>query len=105
MSGRANPYPDGRFEIPADGVALYFAIYDRYAQVDQGAIVDNKRLSRALQVAQLVPQQSDNRRGWNRPVQTNVSVPVCKKLTKSDLRSQQKVDMNNLKKTIRETMH
>jgi transposase len=46
-------YPAGRIELRADGTALPYASYDRLPEVDQGAIVDNKRLGHALQVAQL----------------------------------------------------
>lgn len=36
--------------------------YDRLSQIDQGDIIDNKRLSQVLQVAKLVQEQRDNRR-------------------------------------------
>ncbi|GBH24210.1 transposase [Burkholderia vietnamiensis] len=45
-------YPDGRIEIRAAGQILAAQSYDRLAEVDQGAIVDHKRLSHALQLAQ-----------------------------------------------------
>jgi len=65
-------YPDGRIEIRANGVVLPYATYDRLPQVEQGAIVDNKRLAHVLQVAQLVQQQRDDRRGRSgTPARTN----------------------------------
>ncbi|SOZ34863.1 Integrase [Cupriavidus neocaledonicus] len=37
-------YPNGRIELWADGASLPYTTYDRLAEIDQGAIVDNKRL-------------------------------------------------------------
>jgi hypothetical protein len=54
-------FPDGRIEIRAAGISLPYSIYDKLGAVDQGAIVDNKRLGQVLQVAQLVQSQRDNR--------------------------------------------
>jgi hypothetical protein len=47
-------FPDGRIEIRAAGVSLPYSIYEKLGAVDQGAIVDNKRLGHVLQIAQLV---------------------------------------------------
>ena len=47
-------YPDGRIEVRGAGQSLPYEIYDRLSEIDQGAIVDNKRLGAALRVAQLV---------------------------------------------------
>lgn len=41
-------YPDGTIELRARGTSLPFITYDRLGELDQGAIVDNKRLGRAL---------------------------------------------------------
>ncbi len=41
-------YPDGRIELRADGVNLAYVRYDRLPQVHAAAIVENKRLSRAV---------------------------------------------------------
>lgn len=64
-------YPDGRIEVRANGAALPYTIYDKLSEVNQGAIVENKRLGHALQVAQLMQAQRDNRRGLNAPARTN----------------------------------
>lgn len=37
-------YPDGRIELRVDGAALPYTTYDLLPAVDQGAIVENKRL-------------------------------------------------------------
>ena len=44
-------YPDGRIEIRAGAVSLPYSMYDKLGAVDQGAIVDNKRLSHVLQIS------------------------------------------------------
>ncbi|KVV51873.1 integrase [Burkholderia ubonensis] len=55
-------YPDGRIELRADGRVLPYRQYDRLAEIDQGAIVEHKRLSHVLQVAQAIQAQRDNGR-------------------------------------------
>ncbi len=41
-------YPDGRLAIRYRGVELAYRTFDKLRQVDQGAIVENKRLGAAL---------------------------------------------------------
>ncbi|KVD45764.1 integrase [Burkholderia ubonensis] len=55
-------YPDGRIELRADGRVLPYRQYDRLAEIDQAAVVDHKRLSHVLQVAQAIQAQRDNSR-------------------------------------------
>lgn len=50
-------YPDGKIELRENGTALPCSAYDRLAEVDQGAIVENKRLGHALAVAKLVQER------------------------------------------------
>ena len=69
-------YPDGRIEIRADGRVLPYRQYDRLAEIDQGAVVEHKRLSHALQVAQAIQAQRDNRRISGSPARTNQGQPV-----------------------------
>jgi hypothetical protein len=45
-------YPDGRLAIRWKGVDLPFRAFDKMRTVDQGAIIDNKRLDAALAYAQ-----------------------------------------------------
>ncbi|WP_225034032.1 ISNCY family transposase, partial [Paraburkholderia sp. XV] len=40
-------YPDGRIEIRADGEVLACRRYDQLAEVDQGAVIEHKRLAHA----------------------------------------------------------
>ncbi|MFX1672356.1 ISNCY family transposase [Paraburkholderia sp. A2WS-5] len=69
-------YPDGRIELRAAGRVLPYREYDRLAEVDQGAVVEHKRLSHALQVAQALQAQRDNRRASGSPSRTNQGEPV-----------------------------
>jgi hypothetical protein len=41
-------YPDGRLAIPYKGIELAYRTFDKLQQVDQGAIIENKRLGAAL---------------------------------------------------------
>ncbi len=52
------------------------AIYDRLAEIDQGAVVEHKRLGHVLQVAQAIQAQRDNRRISGCPAGTNQGQPV-----------------------------
>jgi hypothetical protein len=54
-------FPDGRIEIRVAGVSLPYSIYEKLGAVDQGAIVDNKRLGHVLQIAQIVQSKRDSR--------------------------------------------
>jgi len=69
-------YPHGRIEIRAAGQILAAQSYDRVAEIDQGAIVDHKRLSHALQVAQAFQAQRDGRRIGTAPSRTHRRLPV-----------------------------
>jgi hypothetical protein len=69
-------YPDGRTEIRALERMLAYRQYDRLDEVDQGAIVDNKRLSRALELAHVMQMQRDNRRISGSPSRTNRGIEV-----------------------------
>ncbi|WP_423395715.1 ISNCY family transposase [Burkholderia sp. LMG 21824] len=69
-------YPDGRIEIRADGELLRCRLYDKLAEVDQGAIIEHKRLSHALQVAEAIQAQRDNRRISGSPSRANRGLPV-----------------------------
>jgi hypothetical protein len=54
-------FPDGRLEIRVAGKALPHGEYDKLSAIDQGQVVDNKRLGSTLQVAQLVQAKRDSR--------------------------------------------
>ncbi len=69
-------YPDGRIELRADDRVLPCRQYDRLAEIDQGAVVEHKRLSHVLQVAQALQAQRDCRRASGAPSRTNRGMPV-----------------------------
>jgi hypothetical protein len=69
-------FPDGRIEIRADGQVIKHERYDRLPIVDAGAVVENKRLGRALEVAQLIQAKRDDRRHCGGPSRTNRGEPV-----------------------------
>lgn len=62
-------YPNGTIELRANGTSLPFTTYDRLGDIDQGAIVDNKRLGRTLQMIKLVQEQRNNTRSQALPRQ------------------------------------
>jgi hypothetical protein len=47
-------FPDGRIEIRVAGESLPYSTYDKLGTIDQGAIVNNKRLSHVLRASQVV---------------------------------------------------
>lgn len=53
-------YPDGRKELRLNGVVLPYSTYDRLQKIDQGAIVDNKRLGRTLEFIKLIVLSPEN---------------------------------------------
>ena len=67
-------YPDGRIEVRANGTALPCVPYDRLSEIDQGAVIEHKRLGHALQVAQALQAQRDDRRASGSPSRTNQGV-------------------------------
>ena len=64
--------------IRADGEVLRNRQYDRLAEIDQGVVVEHKRLSHVLQVAQAIQAQRDNRRAAGSPSRTNRGIEVRK---------------------------
>jgi hypothetical protein len=88
-------YADGRIEPRANGVSLPFTIYDRLSEVDQGAIVDNKRLGHVLQMAQLVQAQRDNQRSQSVPAKYGEMRKRGKPLGKKSPLSLDETDIQN----------
>ena len=72
-------YPDGRVELRSHGTVLPYSAYDRLSEVDQGAIVDNKRLGHALAVAKLMQDKRDNTRSQGLPAGNGPSRRSAKK--------------------------
>ena len=57
-------YPDGRIEIRVAGRALPYSLYINSGTIEQGAIVENKRLGHALQVLQAAQARREPLRRW-----------------------------------------
>jgi len=60
-------YPDGRFAIKHKGKSLPYKIFDRLQQVDQAAIVENKRLGPVLTYIAEKQKQADLSRSQKAP--------------------------------------
>lgn len=93
-------YPDGRIEVRAAGAALPYTLYDRLSVVDQGAVVENKRLGHVLQISQIMQEQRDNRRGSNAPARTNQGHPAVKLKRAPGKKSQRALDAEDLANAI-----
>jgi hypothetical protein len=52
-------FPDGRIEIRAGGMVVPYSVYDKLGEIDQGTVVENKRLGQVLQIAKLVQAQRE----------------------------------------------
>jgi len=96
-------YPDGRIEARANGNPLPYITYDRLPEVDQGEVVDNKRLGHVLQVAQLMQEQRDNRRGLSSPARTNQGLPPAIIKPISGKKGPRKLNKEDLSIAIKQT--
>ena len=96
-------YPDGRIEIRANGAALACRQYDRLSDIDQGAVVDNKRLRHVLEVAQRVQLERDNRRISGSPSRTNQGEAVLPKMRANNTRKQRELTQADLNGIILRT--
>ena len=64
-------FPDGRIEVRHQGLALPYRTFDRITRVDQGAIVENKRLSEALEMCRAMQAELPPKlRSRNAPART-----------------------------------
>ncbi|HEM6842109.1 TPA: ISNCY family transposase, partial [Providencia stuartii] len=83
-------YPDERKELRLNGIPLPFITYDRLSDVDQGAIVDNKRLGRTLELIKTVV---DDKRSQSVPAG---NVPSRRKEKAPGKKSQRSIDQNDM---------
>jgi transposase len=94
-------YPDGRVQMRGAGQRLPYEIYDRLAQIDQGAIVDNKRLGAALRAAQFVQAKRDNRRSAGSPSRSHLTGETGSRRRKlPGTKGQRQLDENDLKEAL-----
>ncbi|TDF66967.1 ISNCY family transposase [Cupriavidus sp. L7L] len=91
-------YPDGRIEPRANGTALPYTIYDKLSEVDQGAIVDNKRLGHVLQLAQYVQEKRDNTRSLSVPATEGIA---RKRGRPPGKKSQRSLDQNDMLEALK----
>ena len=61
----------------APTTAIPYVTYDRLSEVDEGAIVENKRLSHALQIVLVMQEQLDSRRGRSAPARAKQGLAPC----------------------------
>ncbi|WP_042260455.1 ISNCY family transposase [Paraburkholderia heleia] len=88
-------YPDGRIELRAGGTALPCVPYDKLSEIDQGAVIEHKRLGHALAVAQALQAQRDNRRASGSPSRTNRGAAVRKPKPLPGTRKQREVTLED----------
>jgi hypothetical protein len=87
----------------ANGGALTYHQYDRFSEIDQGAVVDNKQLAHVLHIAQQVQLERDNRRIGASPSRTNSGEEVRPKMRKSGTRKQRELTQADLNGIILKT--
>ncbi|AMP37673.1 hypothetical protein LBM2029_09045 [Ralstonia solanacearum] len=95
-------YPDGRIELWADGAALPCTTHDRFAEVDQGAIVEHKRLGHALAIAAQVQAQRDDRRQVG-PSRTLAGEPPRQRKPSLNVKRQRLINLLDLERAIAST--
>jgi hypothetical protein len=93
-------YPDGRVEIRVNGAALPCVPYDRLSEIDQAAVIDNKRLGHTLQMAQVIQAQRDDRRASGSPSRTNQGEAPRPKERKVGTRKQRELTRQELNEAI-----
>lgn len=93
-------YPVGRKELRLNGDVLPYSTYDRLQEIDQGTIVDNKRLGRKLEFIKLVQEKLDNNRSQALPVGDGPSRRRKKPREKKFRRSLNGYDMLEASKTL-----
>jgi hypothetical protein len=93
-------HQDGAIEIQATGRVLPYREYDRMTQIDQGAEVENKRLSAALEVARLVQAQRDDRRVSGSPSRTHIGEDVRAKKALVGLKKQRAITLADVTQAV-----
>jgi hypothetical protein len=48
-------FPDGRIEVRIRGASIPYPTFDKIGEIDQGAVVENKRLNHALRISSITP--------------------------------------------------
>lgn len=92
-------YPDGDIELRASGTSLPFTTYDRLGELDQGAIIDNKRLGRALEMIKLVQDKRDNTRSQALP---SLDGQTSRRKKQPGKKSQRSLDHNDMLEALQQ---
>lgn len=94
-------YRDGHIEIWNDGISLPCTIYDRFSEIDQGSVVENKRLSHVLRIAQTIQAKRDNHRETHAPSRTHAGQPPrTHQLADKNLKKQREFNAEDLNHAI-----
>jgi transposase len=93
-------YPDGRMELRSGERALVCRQYDRLAEVDQGAIVECKRLAHVLELAQAMQAQRDNRSIGTAPSRTHRGASVRAPQRASGTKKQREFTQQDMEATM-----
>lgn len=93
-------YPDGRTQLRAGERTLVCRQYDRLTEVDQGAIVECKRLAHVLELAQAVQAQRDNRSIGTAPSRTHRGAQVRTPRRASGTKKQRELTQQDLEATM-----
>jgi hypothetical protein len=93
-------YPDGRTQLQAGERALVCRQYDRLTEVDQGAIVECKRLAHVLELAQAVQAQRDNRSIGTAPSRMHRGAQVRTPRRVSGTKKQRELTQQDLEATM-----
>lgn len=97
-------YPDSRIELRANGVVLAHTIFfDKKPVVNQGAIVENKRLGHVLQIVQELQKKRDNRKGLGRPAHTNTGAAPVQTKPRAGTKSASSLNLVDLVEAIETT--
>jgi transposase len=89
-------YPDGRIEVRANDSALPYTIFDKLPVVNQGAIVENKRLGHVLQIVQELQKKRDDRKGLSRPAHTNTGAEPVQMKRKQGTKPPSRLNLSDL---------
>ena len=79
-------FPDGRIEIRHEGCPLPYRVFDKMRRVNQAAIVDNKHLDAALEVARRMQERTPHHRQRNKsePARSSQSFGVFARPAEAD---------------------
>ena len=93
-------FPDGRIEIRAAGVSVPYSTYDKLGAIDQGAIVENKRLGHALRISGLVQTERDNHSYAGPSTAHRIDGNKVPRNTRAGKKTQRELNQKDLQKAI-----